>query len=451
MSQLPRYESYKDSGVQWLGEIPNHWVRTNVKYYYDVQLGKMLQPEAKSVDDINIKYLKAQHVQWEKIDSENMPEMWCSSKELSKYMVSNGDLLICEGGEVGRCGILTNLEEPAIIQNALHRVRNTARADVRYLNYFIQHTAQSDWFSILCNKATIAHFTSEKLLALPTLIPPLGEQKIIADFLDKRLTQVDALIAKQETLLEKLAEQRVALISHVVTKGLNPDVEMKESGMSTLGEIPLHWEIIKNKFIFDFSKGLTITKENLVDEGIPCVSYGEVHSKFGFEVDPNKHQLKCVPETYIESDENSLLKYGDFIFADTSEDVKGSGNFTYLNSDIPTFAGYHTIIAKMSKLNNPRFLAYILDTEEHRNQIRMLIKGVKVFSITQAILKNTFVWLPPIDEQNQIVDYLDQEVEKYQQIGQRYELTIKRLKEYRSTLITQVVTGKIDVRNLKVN
>lgn len=425
MSQLPRYESYKDSGVQWLGEIPSHWKVTRLKFMAKIQNGSDYK-----------------HVQAE----DGYPVIGSGGQftYATEYLYKGESVLLGRKGTIDR---------PLYVNCAFWTVDTMYYTEIFNITFpkFLYYCALTVDFWKYSTQTALPSMTQTALSNLMFATPEYAEQKIIADFLDKRLAQVDALIAKQETLLEKLAEQRVALISHAVTKGLNPDVEMKESGISILGEIPSHWEIIKNKFIFDFSKGLTITKENLVDEGIPCVSYGEVHSKFGFEVDPNKHQLKCVPETYIESDENSLLKYGDFIFADTSEDVKGAGNFTYLNSDIPTFAGYHTIIAKMSKLNNPRFLAYILDTEEHRNQIRMLIKGVKVFSITQVILKNTFVWLPPIEEQNRIVDYLDQEVEKYQQIGQRYELTIKKLKEYRSTLITQVVTGKIDVRNLKVN
>ncbi|WP_151752997.1 restriction endonuclease subunit S [Acinetobacter soli] len=207
----------KESGVEWLGQMPKHWTRTNIKYYYNVQLGKMLQPEAKSFEDVGTKYLKAQHVQWEKIYTENLPEMWCNSKELDKYAVNNGDLLICEGGEVGRCGILNTLNEPAIIQNALHRVRSTHRADVKYLNYFIQHTAQSDWFSIICNKATIAHFTSEKLLALPTLIPPLDEQKNIIDFLDKETQKINNMVKKVHQTINTLREYRSTLITQVVT------------------------------------------------------------------------------------------------------------------------------------------------------------------------------------------------------------------------------------------
>ncbi|WP_373817382.1 restriction endonuclease subunit S, partial [Glaesserella sp.] len=223
------------------------------------------------------------------------------------------------------------------------------------------------------------------------------------------------------------------------------EICFKDSGIQWLGEISEHWEVEKTKFHFDFSKGLTITKESLVDDGIPCVNYGEIHSKFGFEVKPEIHDLKCVPSEYLEHSQFALLKKGDFVFADTSEDVKGSGNFTYLNSNIPTFAGYHTIIARLIQNHNSRFLAYVFNSEPFRNQIRTQIKGVKVFSITQAILKNTFVWLPPIEEQTAITTYLDTETAKIDRLQAKIGESVERLKEYRAALITQVVTGKVKV------
>ncbi|WHP47889.1 restriction endonuclease subunit S [Mannheimia bovis] len=216
----------------------------------------------------------------------------------------------------------------------------------------------------------------------------------------------------------------------------------KPSGVEWLGEVPEEWDIKRTKFNFEFSKGLTITKENLIDEGIPCVNYGEIHSKFGFEVNPEIHDLKFVSDDYLKYPA-TLLKKGDFIFADTSEDVKGSGNFTYLNSDIPTFAGYHTIIARLRKNHNPRFLAYVFDSDAFRNQIRTQIKGVKVFSITQAILKNTFIWLPQIEEQIAIVNYLDKKTEKIDRLISHQQALLEKLSEKRTALITETVCGRV--------
>ena len=135
-------------------------------------------------------------------------------------------------------------------------------------------------------------------------------------------------------------------------------------------DLPEHWRKIRFRHLFTFDRGLGITKANLKDEGIPCVNYGEIHSKYGFEVNPEKNALKCVDEEYLESGKKSLLKNGDFVFADTSEDLEGSGNFTYLNSNAATFAGYHTVIARLQSDDNPRYIAYLFDSGSFRAQVR---------------------------------------------------------------------------------
>lgn len=216
--------------------------------------------------------------------------------------------------------------------------------------------------------------------------------------------------------------------------------EYKDSGIDWLGSIPENWHLNKLRYLFDFNKGLTITKENLEDEGIPCVSYGEVHSKFGFEVDPLKHDLKCVNESYLKTSDNALLSKGDFIFADTSEDLKGSGNFTHLVNNELVFAGYHTIIAKPKDATSSRFYAYLFDSKEFRSQIQLAVKGVKVFSITQAILRASDIWLPSKSEQTQIANFLDHETAKIDSLIEKQQKLIELLKEKRQAVISHAVT-----------
>jgi type I restriction enzyme S subunit len=181
----------------------------------------------------------------------------------------------------------------------------------------------------------------------------------------------------------------------------------KHSDIEWIREIPNHWKIKKFGHLFSFSRGLGITKQDLKDEGIPCVNYGDIHSKYGFSVNPEIHKLKCVDELYLEAADKSLLSRGDFVFADTSEDIEGSGNYTVLDSDLPTFAGYHTIIARHESGNDYKYLAYYFNSLEFRNQIRSSVSGVKVYSITQEILKNSVILLPPLSEQTAIATYLD--------------------------------------------
>ena len=214
----------------------------------------------------------------------------------------------------------------------------------------------------------------------------------------------------------------------------------KDSGVEGLGEIPEHWRVKRFLNLFSFGKGLNITKENLQDEGVPCVNYGEVHSKYGFEVNTDKHLLKCVSDDYLSSSKKSLLNFGDFVFADTSEDIEGSGNFTQLTSTENVFAGYHTVIARPVKGHNYRYLAYLFDSITYRDQIRKRVKGVKVYTISQAVLKNTFLWLPSDEEQTAIVAFLDRKTAQIDQAVAIKEQQIALLKERKQILIQNAVT-----------
>lgn len=216
--------------------------------------------------------------------------------------------------------------------------------------------------------------------------------------------------------------------------------EYRDTELCFLEKIPKAWSTSKVRFISSFGRGLTITKANLKDTGVPCVSYGEVHSKYGFEIDPLKHQLKCVDKEYLESSPYALLSKGDFIFADTSEDIEGSGNFTQLISDEVLFAGYHTVVIRPNITNYYRFLAYLFDSTEFRTQVRDAVKGVKVFSVTQAILKNISIWLPEYNEQQKIANFLDHETAKIDTLIAKKEKLIELLKEKRQAVISHAVT-----------
>lgn len=219
---------------------------------------------------------------------------------------------------------------------------------------------------------------------------------------------------------------------------------LKDSGVESLGVIPQHWKISRFRNLFSFAKGLNITKDDLQDAGIPCVNYGDVHSRFGFEVDPEKDALKCVRDEFLKDNPSSLVRVGDFIFADTSEDIEGSGNFSQLTGGELVFAGYHTIIARPIAGCARRYLAYMLDSVAFRDQIRRAVKGVKVYSITQSILKDPSVWLPPVAEQKLIADYLDRRLVDLSQAIQIKERQIERLKERKQILIQQAVTRGLD-------
>lgn len=219
-----------------------------------------------------------------------------------------------------------------------------------------------------------------------------------------------------------------------------PYPEYAGTGVEALETIPVRWTVKKANYLFSFGRGLNITKANLEDAGIPCVNYGEVHSKYGFEVDPRSHALKCVSEDYLNRSPRSLLSCGDFVFADTSEDIDGAGNFTQFIGEDPLFAGYHTVILRPRGGHDSRYLAYAFDSQESRNQIRKAVKGVKVFSITQEILKNTSLVLPSLEEQRTIATFLDYETARIDGLIEKQQRLIELLKEKRQAVISHAVT-----------
>ncbi len=214
----------------------------------------------------------------------------------------------------------------------------------------------------------------------------------------------------------------------------------KDSGIDRLGEIPEHWEVKRFQSLFLLGKGLSITKADLKEEGVRCVNYGEIHSKYGFELKPEKHSLKFVDKSYLKTYPNALLKKGDFVFADTSEDISGSGNFTFLNSDISVFSGYHTVIARPIHKGESKFFAYQFDSTGIRQQIRCKVKGVKVFSITQSLLKEVQLFIPQLHEQKAISKFLDDKCEKIDSAIHLKEQQIEKLKEFRQITIHNAVT-----------
>jgi len=211
------YTTYKPSGIEWLDEIPEHWDTLECKFGFSIQRSKMLQNEPHTINDEQVPYLKVLHVRWENVDTSDLPEIWASPEDICKYSVKDGDLLVCEGGEVGRAGILRNPPAKCIIQNALHRVRPKGENSNRFLMYLLEVASYRGWFDMLCNKVTIAHFTGEKFGGLSIVLPPPYEQRAITTFLDRETAQIDALIEKIKKSIDLLQEYRIALITAAVT------------------------------------------------------------------------------------------------------------------------------------------------------------------------------------------------------------------------------------------
>jgi len=218
----------------------------------------------------------------------------------------------------------------------------------------------------------------------------------------------------------------------------------KDSGIAWIGEIPKHWEVRRMKSIYNFGKGLNITKADLVNKGIPVISYGQIHSKLNTGTCIKDSLIKYVPESFLENNNTSLVKKGDIIFADTSEDLEGCGNCIYIDRDMLLYAGYHTIIAKNISTYINKYFSYLFQTDCWRTQIRKTVNGVKLFSIPQRLLASTDIITPSTQEQQSIATYLDQKCGEIDELMTLQEEMITKLQSYKQSVITEAVTKGLD-------
>jgi len=206
----------KDSGIEWLGEIPAHWEVKRLKYLAEVVLGKMLTPEDKG--GYNLKpYLRAKNLTWLKVDAEDIKEMWFSDAELKQYRLVKNDLLVSEGGEVGRTCIWNDEIPECYIQNSVNRVRFFKNLLPKYFLYLFLIYGYKGHFDAVVSRVSIAHLTKEKLVDISFIAPTLNEQENIVYTIENEITRIDTIISKSEKEITLLQEYRTALISEVVT------------------------------------------------------------------------------------------------------------------------------------------------------------------------------------------------------------------------------------------
>ncbi|MBF0336523.1 MAG: restriction endonuclease subunit S, partial [Nitrospirae bacterium] len=206
---MNRYPKYKDSGIEWLGEIPEHWEVKPLKHIADIVLGKMLTPEDKGGYLLK-SYLRAQNITWEYVDTTDIKEMWFSKQELKQYLIKKNDLLISEGGEVGRTAIWNDEIDECYIQNSVHKVKINHPSNPRYYLYHSEAYGKGGYYETQVNKVSIGHLTREKLKDIRFLFPLKDEQTAIASYLDRKTQQIDKQIENENQSIALLQEYRTA-------------------------------------------------------------------------------------------------------------------------------------------------------------------------------------------------------------------------------------------------
>ena len=436
---MERYSEYKDSGVKWLGEIPSHWEVMSIKYTGIFENGLTYSPADTAKEGTLV------------LRSSNIQDFHLSFKDnvfvkkvSSKLLVRKGDIIICSrngsASLVGKCALVESDIEASF---GAFMMRYRPIINPKYAYYLFQGSI--GYYKGLFSTTTINQLTKSVLNDIKVAIPNLEEQVVVGSYLDAATSKIDKAIAMQQKMIDLLNERKQIIIQNAVTKGLDDKVEMKDSGVEWIGMIPKHWEIEPFGKHFTFGKGLPITKANLQDEGVAVISYGQVHAKYNLGTTLTETLVRYVSPKYLETHPQCLLNKNDFIFADTSEDVEGSGNFAFNDYKDKIFAGYHTVVARPKDLIYPKYYAYLFKSRAWKSQIQSLVNGVKVYSIGKRILKTSTLLIPSESEQKEIVKVLDLKTAAIEKSIENISRQIALLQERKQIIINEVVTGKVKV------
>lgn len=435
---MERYEKYKDSGIEWIGEIPEHWEMKKLKYVSNIVLGKMLTNSDKG-NFHKRKYLRAANIGWLDVNIDDVKEMWFSNNELTRLRLNENDLLVSEGGEVGRTCIWKNELEECYIQNSVHKITLNGSNNPFYYLYQFYLYGQKGAFDAIVNRISIAHLTVEKIRDIDFPVPSSEEQTAIANYLDRKTTEIDELINQKKQLLELYEEEKTAIINQAVTKGINPDAPMKDSGIEWLGKIPEHWEVKRVATFGSFSKGKGIPRSELKDDGFHAILYGDIYTKYNIKAEIIKNHIN------EETTKTSVaLEAGDLLFTGSGETVEDIGKCIAYVGDEAVYAGGDVIILRQKKYDS-LFLSYSLSSNASIYQKASMAKGQIIIHIYASNLREIFLPIPQKEEQTTIVQYIETETAKINTKAEKTKKLIELLGEYKQSLISEVVTGKIKV------
>lgn len=418
--------------------IPTNWRRSSVSKYCHVQLGKMLQSDPSGEEDELQPYLRAINIAKNGVNLSHQFTMWIKPHEKEKFLLRNGDVLVSEGGDAGRTAHFAETGQ-YYFQNAINRVRPLDREtiDDRYLYYWFTFLKLAGYVELVCNVATIAHFTAEKVKASPFAFPSLVTQKSIASLLDKKTARIDALIAKKRELLERLAERRQAIITQAVTKGLDPAAPMKDSGIDWLGQIPAHWEV----------RGLTKCTKRIDYRGAtPEKTPSGVFLVTAKNVKGGRIDYQLSEEFIGEDDYDHVMRrgkpnIGDVLF--TTEAPLGE----IANVDRTDIALAQRIIkfsSSIDELDN-YYLALWMQSSNFQADLQARATGSTALGIKASKIVELRALLPPIGEQKDIVSYVRKALGGIDEASGSIRNSLELAQEYRSAMVTAAVTGKLEV------
>jgi type I restriction enzyme, S subunit len=448
MGKWKPYPAYKDSGVEWLGEIPEQWEMKRLRFICQVNPSKT---ELSYLPiDTQISFLPMEHIGED--GSTSLEEIRTIEQVKQGYTCfRNGDVIVAkitpcfENGKGALCNQLLN--GIGFGTTELHVLRAKEETDPNFIFYLTRSEPFREiGTAMMYGSAGQKRVPEDFISNFQVGFPPITEQRAIAAFLECETVKINALIVKKERLIELLQEKRAALISHAVTKGLDPTVPMKDSGVEWLGEIPVHWEARQFKRVAEISYGLTLELDRTETEGTYIISLPNVTKE-------GQLLLSDVPLTPLTFEEKKklLLRKGDLLFNWRNGSSDHVGKTAYFDAD-----GEYTHVSFLLRI---RFDSTSYDSRYYQMFLNNL-RNTKFFSSAKNRVNKTYnqtelgrleVMVPPFEEQRTIATYLDRETAKIDELISRIHEGIEKLKEYSTALISATASGKIDVRNTNMD
>ena len=433
---MKRYPEYKVSDAEWVGEIPVHWKMKRAKFIF-----RRLQRPVRENDEITTAFRDG-IVTLRK--NRRTLGFTNSLKEIGYQGLRKGDLVIhAMDGHAGAIGVSDSDGKSSPVYSVC---RPISQENVYYYAYLLRYMALSGFIESLAKgiRERSTEFRFNEFKELDLLIPPVFEQTQIANFLDRKTGQIDELIRIKERRIELLQEQRTALINQAVTKGLDPNVEMKPSGVEWIGEIPKHWRVKRLKYISRIVASYVDKHINPDEIQVDLCNYTDVyyHEKIDSSIDFMRGS--CNQDEY----ERSLIKKGDIIITKDSESADDIGVPTFTQEELTNVVcGYHLSIIRPLNEVDGKFLFRFIQSKRTGRYFEVNATGITRFSLGKSIIENLSTLLPPLSEQRTIANFLDHKTQQIDELMAAERQKIELLKEYRQSLISEAVTGKIDVRS----
>ena len=443
---MNRYPEYKESGVEWIGEIPKHWEIKKLKYVAKIlpsNVDKHIYPDEIQVRLCN--YTDVYYNDYITVDTV-LKKGSCKESEFAKFVLKKSDVIITKDSETpDDIGVPTYVKDDldnVVCGYHLTMLRPLACRGA-YIFRFIQSDRTRRYFEVNSNGITRYGLGKASIENLLLPIPPDSEQQQIANFLDRKTEQIDELIHIKERQIELLQEQRTVLINQAVTKGLDPNVEMKPSGMEWIGEIPAHWKIKKLKYVAKILPS-NVDKHIYPDEiQVRLCNYTDVYYNDYITVDTVLKKGSCKESEFAKF----VLKKSDVIITKDSETPDDIGVPTYVKDDLDNVVcGYHLTMLRPLACRGAYIFRFI-QSDRTRRYFEVNSNGITRYGLGKPSIENLFLPIPPDSEQRQIANFLDDKTEQIDERVATEQRKIELLKEYRQSLISEAVTGKIDVRN----